>query len=55
MFAYRKEMDKVRFPLTLLQRTPLQFDSIYHKTTYFGRLGQVELVYPETIGARDGI
>ncbi|WYX12198.1 hypothetical protein WJ978_19850 [Achromobacter xylosoxidans] len=24
-------------------------------TTYFGRLGAVEFVYPETVGYRDGI
>jgi hypothetical protein len=55
MVVYTKDKDRVRFPLTPLQRTPIQYDSIYHKTTYFGRLGAVEVVYPETIGYFDGI
>jgi len=55
MVAYTKEKDRVRYPMTLLQRTPVQYDSIYHKTTYFCRLGQVEVVYPETIGYRDDL
>jgi hypothetical protein len=55
MIAYTKEKDRVRFPMTLLQRTPVQYDSIYHKSTYFGRLGVLEIVYPETIAYRDGI
>ena len=55
MVVYTKEKNRVRYPMTLLQRTPLQYDSIYHKTTYFCRLGVVELVYPETMGYFDGI
>jgi hypothetical protein len=53
--AYVKDYQRVRFPMTLLQRTPIQYDSIYHKTTYFGRLGRVEVVYPETLGYYDGL
>lgn len=55
MVAYTKDKDRVRFPMTMLQRTPIQYDSIYHKTTYFGRLGVVEVVYPETLGYRDDL
>jgi hypothetical protein len=55
MVAYTKEKERVRYPMTLLQRTPVQYDSIYHKTTYFCRLGVVEVVYPETIAYRDGL
>jgi len=55
MVVYTKDKKRVRFPMTLLQRTPIQYDSIYHKSTYFGRLGAVEVVYPETIGYFDGI
>lgn len=55
MIAYRKEKRLVRFPMTALQRTPIQFESIYHKMTYYNRLGVVEAVYPETIGYRDGL
>jgi hypothetical protein len=53
--VYTKEKQRVRYPMTLLQRTPIQYDSIYHKTTYFCRLGSVEVVYPETIGYFDGL
>lgn len=55
MFAYTQEKGLIRYPMTMLQRTPIQFDSIYHKFAYYCRLGIVELVYPETVGARDGI
>jgi hypothetical protein len=55
MVAYTKAYDRVRYPMTLLQRTPLQFDAIWHKTSYFCRLGVVELVYPETCGYMDGL
>jgi hypothetical protein len=55
MVAYTKNEDFVRFPLTLLSRTPLQYESLYQKTTYFGRLGVVEIVYPETVSYVDGI
>ncbi|SDI54336.1 DUF2184 domain-containing protein [Pseudomonas panipatensis] len=55
MIAYTNDMERVRFPLVPLQRTPLEYRGIHQLTTYFGRLGGVEFVYPETIGYRDGI
>lgn len=55
MVAYNKQQRFARFPMTALQRTPVQYDSIYHKTSYFCRLGVVEVVYPETFIYRDGI
>jgi hypothetical protein len=55
MVAYTKEYDKVRFPMTPLQKTPLEWRSLYNITTYWGRMGQVESPYPETISYRDGI
>lgn len=55
MVAYTKRKDLVRFPMTLLQRTAIQYESIYQKTTYFGKLGVVEVVYPETMVYLDGI
>lgn len=55
MVVYTKDQDRVRYPMTMLQRTPVQYDSIYHKTTYFCRLGVIEVVYPETISYWDGI
>ena len=53
--VYTKDRKRVRYPMTLLQRTPIQYDSIYHKTTYFCRLGAVEVVYSETLGYFDGL
>ena len=55
MIAYTKDKKRVRFPMTLLQRTPVQYASIYHMTTYFCRLGAVEVVYPESLAFRDGL
>jgi len=55
MVVYTKDKNRVRYPMTLLQRTPIQYNSIYHSTTYFCRLGAVEVVYPETIGYFDGL
>ena len=55
MVAYSQDKNRVRFPLVPLQRTPLEYRSIFHITTYFGKLGVVEVVYPETILYRDGI
>jgi hypothetical protein len=54
MVAYTQEQDLVRFPMVPLQRTPLEYRSIYQMTTYFGRLGVMEFVYPETVGYADG-
>jgi len=55
MVVYTKDKDRVRFPMTMIQRTPIQYDGMYHKCTYFGRLGVVEVVYPETVGYFDQI
>ena len=55
MVCYTQDKEYIRYPMTTLQKTPIQYDSIYHKTTYYCRLGVVENVYPETIGYRDGI
>ena len=55
MCCYTQDKDRVRFPLVPLQRTPLEYRSLYQLTTYFGRLGCVEFVYPETIRYADGI
>ena len=55
MYCYTKEKQRVRYPMTMLQRTPIQYSGIWHMTTYFCRLGVVEMVYPETAGWRYGI
>lgn len=55
MMAYTRDRDRVRYPLVPLQRTPMEYRSIWQIVTYFGRLGVVEFVYPETLGYADGI
>jgi len=55
MVAYTKDPIRVRFPLVPLQRTPLEYRDLRQLTTYFGKLGAVEFVYPETVAYRDGI
>lgn len=53
--VYTKDRQRIRYPMTLLQRTPLQYDGIFHKSTYYCRLGVTEVVYPETVGYFDGL
>lgn len=53
--AYTKNKQFVRFPMVPLQRTPLEYRGIHQLTTYFGKLGEVEFVYPETVGYADGL
>lgn len=55
MIAYTQRPDFVRFPMVPLQTMAPQFRSLWIAVPYFGKLGRVELVYPETIAARDGI
>lgn len=55
MAVYTKEKKYLRYPMTPLSRTPIQYEAIYHKTTYYCRLGVLEIVYPETIGYFDGL
>jgi hypothetical protein len=53
--CYTKDYKYVRFPMTQLQRTPVQYSGIWHLTTYFCRLGAVEMPYSETISYWDNI
>lgn len=55
MVAYTKSLEYVRFPMVPLQRTPIEFRGLSQLTTYYGALGQMEFVYPETVGYSDGI
>ena len=55
MAAYTQKPDRVRFPMVPLQTAPIQYDGIWVRNPYYGRLGVLETVYPETIGYRDGI
>ena len=55
MVAYSQRADYVRYPMVPLQSASTQFQGIWIKVPYYGRLGVIETVYPETIGYRDGI
>jgi hypothetical protein len=55
MVAYTRDRNRIRYPLVPLQRTPLEYRSLYQIVTYYGRLGCVEFVYPETISYLDGV
>jgi hypothetical protein len=55
MVVYTKDKDRIRYPMTMLSKTPLQYDSIWHRSTYYGRLGVLEIVYPECCAYRDGL
>lgn len=55
MIAYSQREEYVRFPMVPLQPVAPQYAGIWVKVPYFGSLGVVETVYPETIGYRDGI
>lgn len=55
MFAYVKDPMRVRFPMVPLQRTPVEWRDIRQLTTYYGRLGAVEMPYPETAGRRSNL
>ena len=52
MFCYVKDPMRIRLPLVPLQRTPVEYRGIRQITTYFGRLGGVELVYSDTVARR---
>src|SRR5215471_1258628 len=53
--AYSKDPLRVRYPMTPLQKTPIQYQGIYHVTTYYCRLGNIEFIYPSTFSYLDGI
>jgi hypothetical protein len=55
MVTYTQDRKRIRMPLVPLQRTPVEYRSLAQLVTYYGRIGSVELIYPETIGARDNI
>lgn len=55
MAAYRKAEEFIRFPMTALQKTPIENRSLYQITTYWGRLGQIEIPRPELMAYMDGL
>lgn len=55
MVAYTNSKKFVRFPMVPLMSVPIQYRSLYQLVTYYGKLGAVEPVYPETLNYMDGI
>ena len=55
MVAYTNDKKFVRFPMVPLQSVPIQYRGLYQLVTYYGKLGAVEPVYPETLNYIDGI
>lgn len=55
MVAYNDDKKYVQYPMTDLQRTPLEYRSLFQITTYWSRLGQIEWRYGVTAAYRDGI
>lgn len=55
MVAYNQDKKYIQYPMTELQRTPLEYRSLFQITTYWTRLGQIEFRYSTTIAYRDGI
>lgn len=55
MVAYTNDKKFVRFPIVPLQSVPIQYRGLYQLVTYYGKLGAVEPVYPETLNYMDGI
>lgn len=51
--AYTQDEKFIRFPLVPLLNTPLEYRGLYQLTTYYGRLGQVETPYSNTIAYMD--
>ncbi|QHM71284.1 DUF2184 domain-containing protein [Mixta intestinalis] len=51
--AYTQDEKFIRFPLVPLLSTPLEYRGLYQLTTYYGRLGQVETPYGNTISYLD--
>lgn len=55
MLIYTRKEQFVRFPMVPLQRTPLEYRQLHQITTYYCRLGEVEMPYPETVAYLDGM
>lgn len=55
MVCYTKNPEYVRYPMSGIQRTPIQYDGLWHKSVYYCRLGVLEVVYSDTLAFRDGL
>jgi hypothetical protein len=55
MVAFTPDYKYLRMGVTPLQHTPLQFVGMDQRTTYFSKIGSVEVIYPSTIGIRKNL
>jgi hypothetical protein len=56
MIAYTKAQDVVRYPRTNeLRPLPMQFDGLFQKQIYVGKLGTLEIPRPQLLRYADGI
>lgn len=56
MIAYTKGVDVVRYPRTNeLRPLPMQFDGLFQKQIYVGKLGTLEIPRPQLLRYMDGI
>lgn len=55
MFAYIQNPFRIRWPYVPMQRTPLEWRTLWQMVTYYGRLGVVEMVYPEVCARRSNL
>lgn len=55
MVAYTNAEDRVRFPMVPVRRETAYYSGIRFTAPYLWAFGEMEIVYPETIGYRDGI
>lgn len=55
MVTYTNDKERVRYPMTMLKNTPVQYDGLWHKRTSYCKLGVLEIPYPETIDYLDNI
>lgn len=55
MVAYTNDYDRIRFPMVPVAGFEPSYRDLFYYRPYVWALGQVEIVYPETIGYRDSI
>lgn len=53
--AYTNSKQFVRWPMVPLTRTPVENRLLEQLTVYYGAMGEVEFVYPETVAYADGL
>ncbi|HET8689345.1 MAG TPA: DUF2184 domain-containing protein [Methanosarcina sp.] len=55
MIAYTNDYDRIRFPMVPIAGFEPSYRDLVYSRPYVWALGQTEIVYPETVGYRDGI